>query len=957
MASTFTTNFGIEEIATGEQSETWGDTTNFNFDILDRIAAYKAVGLSGTTHTLTVREASPGQGTENLQDGMYRAIKFTGALGGNNTVTVAPNSAATYFIFENATTDSGSSGPYSVIISQGSGANVTIENGKNAIVYCDGAGSGAAVINALGDLQVDTLAGTLSTAAQTNITSLGTLTALTVDDVAVNGKIITMTGSSSDTAVFTAGTNGTLSIVTTDAAAAAANIQITADGTVDIYSAGVLTLDSGAAINIEPASGSAILLDGTISVDAGVVTGATSITSTAFVGNVTGNTSGTAATVTTAAQPNITSLGTLTTLTVDNIIINGTNIGHTSDTDSLAIASDGVVTFSQVPVFPDDTVETADIQDNAVTLAKMASGTDGNIISYDASGNPVAIATGSDGQVLTSTGAGSPPAFEDPASGGMTSFQLEDDDGTEVTISNAKEVKFIGDGLTTNWTDTSHGTDGDPYDMTFSVDAAQTRITSLLATDIKIGEDDETKIDFETADEIHFYAGNEHQIKLVDGALVPASDNNIDLGTSSVEFKDAFFDGTVTSDAFAGPLTGDVTGNVSGTAATVTTAAQGNITSLGTLTALTVDDVAIDGKAITMTGSSSDTAVFTAGTNGTLSIVTTDAAAAAANIQITADGTVDIDSAGVLTLDSGAAINIEPASGSAILLDGTISVDAGVVTGATSITSTAFVGDITGNVTGNTSGTAATVTTAAQGNITSLGTLTSVVVANDGNIGSAGDTDAVSISSGGMFTFNGTNPRFTGGGNIYQSSGEYYLGRDAAGNYAQTEADGFITYYDADSYTYIRNQDGTGGAAVFHARRGGSTKSEIEENGDYLSATGSYGTISDERLKEHIIDSGSQWNDVRAMRIRKFSFIEDETDGPTQLGVIAQELEASGMGGLVKTHADVDSDDNPKLDEDGNPTDFKSVKLSILYMKSVKALQEAMERIESLESRIEALES
>ena len=89
---------------------------------------------------------------------------------------------------------------------------------------------------------------------------------------------------------------------------------------------------------------------------------------------------------------------------------------------------------------------------------------------------------------------------------------------------------------------------------------------------------------------------------------------------------------------------------------------------------------------------------------------------------------MDIDSAGVLTLDSGAAINIEPASGSAILLDGTISVDAGVVTGATSITSTAFVGDITGDVTGNTSGTAATVTTAAQTNITSLGTLTAHTV-------------------------------------------------------------------------------------------------------------------------------------------------------------------------------------------------------------------------------------
>ena len=60
----------------------------------------------------------------------------------------------------------------------------------------------------------------------------------------------------------------------------------------------------------------------------------------------------------------------------------------------------------------------AGLVDNAVTLAKMAGGTDGNIISYDASGNPVAIATGTDGQILTSTGAGSPPAFEDAAAGG-----------------------------------------------------------------------------------------------------------------------------------------------------------------------------------------------------------------------------------------------------------------------------------------------------------------------------------------------------------------------------------------------------------------------------------------------------------------------------------------------------------------------------------------------------------
>jgi hypothetical protein len=219
-----------------------------------------------------------------------------------------------------------------------SGANVTL-----AGTVGSGAITSTSTIQGTTITATSAFAGTLSTAAQTNVTSLGTLTALTVDDVAINGKVVTMTGSASDTVVLTAGTNGTLDITTTDAAAAAANIQITADGTVDIDSAGVLTLDSGAAINIEPASGSAILLDGTISIDAGVVTGATSITSTAFVGaltgNVTGNASGTAATVTTAAQSNITSLGTLTTLTVDNVIIDGTTIGHTGDTDLMTVGS------------------------------------------------------------------------------------------------------------------------------------------------------------------------------------------------------------------------------------------------------------------------------------------------------------------------------------------------------------------------------------------------------------------------------------------------------------------------------------------------------------------------------------------------------------------------------------------------------------------------------------------
>jgi len=81
---------------------------------------------------------------------------------------------------------------------------------------------------------------------------------------------------------------------------------------------------------------------------------------------------------------------------------------------SATIADDAIDSEHYV----DGSIDTAHIADDQITLAKMAGGTDGNVISYDGSGDPVAIATGTDGQVLTSTGAGSPPAFEDAAAGG-----------------------------------------------------------------------------------------------------------------------------------------------------------------------------------------------------------------------------------------------------------------------------------------------------------------------------------------------------------------------------------------------------------------------------------------------------------------------------------------------------------------------------------------------------------
>ena len=134
MASTYTVNSGIELIANGEQSGTWGDTTNVNLQIIDRLTnGVGNITLSGTTHTLTTTDGS-------LSDGQYKVLVFGGSPSGTNTVTVSPNDQDKLFFVKN------SSGQ-SVIISQGSGANVTIPNGESAVIYCDGAGSGAAVVN------------------------------------------------------------------------------------------------------------------------------------------------------------------------------------------------------------------------------------------------------------------------------------------------------------------------------------------------------------------------------------------------------------------------------------------------------------------------------------------------------------------------------------------------------------------------------------------------------------------------------------------------------------------------------------------------------------------------------------------------------------------------------------------------------------------------------------------
>ena len=195
-------------------------------------------------------------------------------------------------------------------------------------------------------------------------------------------------------------------------------------------------------------------------------------------------------------------------------------------------------------------------------------------------------------------------------------------------------------------------------------------------------------------------------------------------------------------------------------------------------------------------------------------------------------------------------------------------------------------------------------------------------------------------------------------GDMYIRGGGIRVGR-SHGNVYTTAEESVIIYSGGVSNTGVRitGRDGTGGDAVFLYERGGTTKAEIEENGDFLSATDNYGAVSDGRLKENIVDSGSQWDDIKALQIKKYSFIDAELDAPNMIGVIAQDLLAAGMNGLVKQNFKTNADDEPILDADGNHDYIYTVKSSVMQMKALKALQEAMAKIEVLEAKVAALET
>jgi len=531
-------------------------------------------------------------------------------------------------------------------------------------------------------------------------------------------------------------------------------------------------------------------------------------------------------TLTTAAQSNITSLGTLTTLTVDNIIVNGTNIGHTSDTDAIAIASDGKVTFTQEVIAPsldisgdvdvDGTLETDALTIGGTTLAETIADTVGAMVgsntetgitvTYEDGDNTLDFVIGTLNQDTTGTAA----KVTVTDSTANTNFPVIFHDESNALLDDTGALRYnpsTGTLLVPNLT--VAGT-------TTQVDTVTMEAANAVVFEGATGDEYETTLSIvdPTADHTQYLINQSGYIPL----LAASTTTTISSTPTELNLLDgSSANSVVNSKAVIYGSSGELAG-------TLSTAAQGNVTSLGTLTGLVIADAG-------NIGSASDTDAIAIASDGKVTF-TQEIVATSLDISgnVDIDGTLETDA---LTIDgtslaetiadtvgamvtsnteTGIAVTYEDGDNTLDFVIGTLNQDtsgtAAIATTVTitdnestdednaliftaggdvdggnlglesdgtltynpstgKVTATGFVGTLTGNVTGNVtgdvSGTAATVTGAAQSSITSVGTLTSVVIADAGNIGSASDTDAIAIASNGVVTFS-QNPVFPDGG-------------------------------------------------------------------------------------------------------------------------------------------------------------------------------------------------
>jgi len=177
--ATYVNNLRLKEIATGDESGTWGTSTNTNLELIGEALGYNTQdGFSSDADAST----TVADGATDPARALYFKVTSSATLTATRTLTIGPNTVSRVMWIENATT-----GGQSINISQGSGANVTIPTGAAKIVYLDGAGSGAAVVDALG--QVDVGDGTV-----TSVSGTGTVNGISLSGTVTSSGNITLGG-------------------------------------------------------------------------------------------------------------------------------------------------------------------------------------------------------------------------------------------------------------------------------------------------------------------------------------------------------------------------------------------------------------------------------------------------------------------------------------------------------------------------------------------------------------------------------------------------------------------------------------------------------------------------------------------------------------------------------------------------------------------------------------------
>ena len=225
MPSSYTTNGGIELPANGEQSSTWGNTVNDNMEIIDRLTnGVGSITLSGTTHTLTTSNGT-------LSDGQYSVLVLSGSPSGTNTVTVSPDDAQHVYIVRNNSSETAT-------FTQGSGGNVSVLTNTTKIIYCDGAGSGAAVVDITNSIDLTTLiingATVTATAAELNV--LDGITATTAELNAIAG----LTATAAELNVLDGITSTTAELNILDGSTSASTVAVQGSDQVIVNDGGVM---------------------------------------------------------------------------------------------------------------------------------------------------------------------------------------------------------------------------------------------------------------------------------------------------------------------------------------------------------------------------------------------------------------------------------------------------------------------------------------------------------------------------------------------------------------------------------------------------------------------------------------------------------------------------------------------------------------------------------------------